>query len=186
MKKVILGYLLNYKKEVAKVTIFLVMLSALNYAYFDIKSEVKPKETKIEKSSTESLVLFDKDLRENSRIVAKVIGIPSRKSTYSGLSKTQALVALEIKSHFKGSLYKKAIVVAWCESRLDPKAVNKNRNGTVDRGVFQINDGGTMQQLGITAKEAFDYNTNIRAAKKLFNDRGWQPWVCSKKIKKLA
>ena len=73
-----------------------------------------------------------------------------------------------------------ALRVAACESGYDPHARHVNRNGTVDYGVFQINSGGTLQSLGITAAQALDAETNIRAAYRLFRKRGWQPWVCSR------
>ena len=190
MKKVILDLVRDNKQKTIVIMLFSVMLAGLNYSYFEPVKQTNSNEIlkreNSQKANPEALLLKAKNLRENAKIVAKVIGLPrDTKSSYAGLSKTQALVALEIKNHFKGNLYKKAIVVAWCESRLDPNATNKNRNGTTDRGVFQINDGGTMQRLGINAKEAFNYSHNIRAAKVLFDDRGWQPWVCSKQIKRL-
>ncbi len=52
-----------------------------------------------------------------------------------------------------------AFNVLFCENRnLDPKAINYNRNGTVDRGIFQLNSaywGG---------EENFNYKTNIDKA----------------------
>jgi len=72
-----------------------------------------------------------------------------------------------------------AIRIARCESHFDPHAVGRNRNGTRDYGVFQLNSGGTMQGLGLTAAEALDWRTNIDAAYRLYRRRGWQPWVCS-------
>lgn len=72
-----------------------------------------------------------------------------------------------------------AVAVARCESTLVPSAVHRNRNGTRDWGLFQLNDGGTLQSLGITPAQALDPATNIDAAHRLFLRRGWRPWVCS-------
>lgn len=69
--------------------------------------------------------------------------------------------------------------VAWCESRFRPWARHRNRNGTTDYGVFQLNDGGTLQSLGLTRAEALDPAANVAAAKRLHARRGWRPWVCS-------
>jgi hypothetical protein len=33
-----------------------------------------------------------------------------------------------------------AVRIAYCESRFDTKAVHKNRNGSFDKGILQIND----------------------------------------------
>ena len=43
----------------------------------------------------------------------------------------------------------RAVEVARCESNLDPSVDNrgKNSNGTVDWGLFQLNDGGTLQRI---------------------------------------
>lgn len=61
-----------------------------------------------------------------------------------------------------------------CENHsLNSKATNKaNSNGTIDRGVFQINSihGGD---------ELYDWKTNIDKAYKIFKNRGWSAWSCS-------
>jgi hypothetical protein len=113
------------------------------------------------------------------------IGLPKSEKIYAGLSKVQADAVVAIADNFPAKHFRKAVRIAWCESRLNPAAINKaNSNGTADRGLFQLNDGGTMQRLGITKHTAFDPHTNAEAAYVLFEDRGWQPWVCRYKIKK--
>lgn len=72
-----------------------------------------------------------------------------------------------------------AVRVAHCESRLTARAVGgPNKDGTYDYGVFQLNNGGTMQGLGLRKREALDAATNIDAAYRLWKRRGWQPWSC--------
>lgn len=67
-------------------------------------------------------------------------------------------------------------VVGECENKSwNPKAVNHNRNGTVDRGIFQLNSaywGG---------EENFDWKTNVDKAYIVFERAGkkWTPWTCS-------
>ena len=113
------------------------------------------------------------------------IGLPKSGKVYAGLSKVQADAVVAIAENFPAKHFRKAVKIAWCESRLNPSAINSaNSNGTADRGLFQLNDGGTMQRLGITKHTAFDPHTNAEAAYVLFEDRGWQPWVCRYKIKK--
>ena len=75
-----------------------------------------------------------------------------------------------------------AIKVANCESSLVETASNRNRNGSQDWGIFQLNDGGTLQRLGGNAELARDPEWNIKAAYILYQDRGWQPWVCAKSL----
>lgn len=72
----------------------------------------------------------------------------------------------------------KALSIAYCESRYNPEAVGVNKNGTVDRGVFQLN---TVHHH-ITSSCAFDARCNIEAAYQLFKKQGWKPWVCSYKV----
>ena len=67
-----------------------------------------------------------------------------------------------------------------CESSWDHRATHRNRNGTVDYGLLQLNSGGTLQSLGITPRQALDPLTNLRAAKRLYDRRGTRPWVCSR------
>lgn len=78
-------------------------------------------------------------------------------------------------------------------ARLDPKAENRNSDGSIDRGIFQINQNSfddLMRRLGSqvqdTGASTFDdlYNpeVNIALAKLLFDDRaswggsGWDAW----------
>lgn len=72
-----------------------------------------------------------------------------------------------------------AFNVLHCENRnLNPYAVNHNRNGTIDRGLFQLNSaywGG---------EENFDWKTNIDKARMIFDRAGqtWRPWTCSHRV----
>lgn len=63
---------------------------------------------------------------------------------------------------------RRAVRVAWCESRLDPRA----RNGT-HLGIFQ---------LGAPERRRYGHGRTVAkqawAARRLWHDRGWQPWVC--------
>lgn len=68
------------------------------------------------------------------------------------------------------------VVIRRCENAsFNPKAVNYNRNGTVDRGVFQLNS----QYWG--GEELFDWKKNVEVAYKVFVRAGkkWTPWSCA-------
>lgn len=68
-----------------------------------------------------------------------------------------------------------AVAIAKCESSMNPKAINtKNRNGSVDYGLFQINS-----VHGYTANYLMDVDNNLRIARELYDRQGWMPWVCS-------
>jgi len=68
-----------------------------------------------------------------------------------------------------------AVAVAWGESSGWLEAVNPldgtYANGRRDFGVWQMNLAGAEHP------EQFVLATNAAAAKRLFDDRGWQPWV---------
>ena len=68
-----------------------------------------------------------------------------------------------------------------CESSWNPGAKHRNRHGRTDYGLFQLNDGGTLQSLGLTRAEALDPVANVRAAHRLYLRRGWKPWACSRR-----
>jgi hypothetical protein len=77
---------------------------------------------------------------------------------------------------------------AWRESRCQTSAENRNRNGTTDRGLLQINDVNVelVRQAGVLAhsSELFDLDTNLRAALVVHSTAGsfcpWQaPTYCS-------
>ena len=68
-------------------------------------------------------------------------------------------------------------IVNKCEnSTFDQSRTNHNRNGTIDYGVFQINDIHTARY-----GEAFktDWKANVDVAYQIFQDRGWTAWSCS-------
>lgn len=71
-----------------------------------------------------------------------------------------------------------AVAIAQCESSLNPEAVNHhNPNGSYDSGLMQINSVHTprLSELGLDPKNAQD---NLTYARILYDERGWQPWVC--------
>ena len=67
--------------------------------------------------------------------------------------------------------------IALCESQLDPKAVNVNKNGTRDRGLFQIND---YWWPNISDEQAFDPEWSTRWACKQVRAGGLRLWSSSK------
>lgn len=66
-------------------------------------------------------------------------------------------------------------IVSECENKgLDPKAINHNRNGTLDVGIFQVN---TVH--GYSKEWLMDVDNNIEAAYKIYQASGWSAWSCS-------
>ena len=110
------------------------------------------------------------------RVLAPVMDQPN------GLLEVQVVSAFHIKKVFRKRLgsaaTESALRISWRESRLLPNVVNdKNTNGTNDWGLFQLNDGGTLQYAGGTPDvSALRPRWNVRAAARLISDVGWGPW----------
>lgn len=98
-------------------------------------------------------------------------------------------VAALIERFFPAEQVAAAKRVAACESGGRSVVSAPNTNGSRDWGVFQLNDGGTLQgllqDLGRAEDElslALDPAWNVQAAALLFSQRGWQPWVCAARL----
>lgn len=78
---------------------------------------------------------------------------------------------------------KNAIRVARCESGLDPKAIAYEPNGSISRGLFQINNvhEGHLYKKNETAK-LFTVDFNIQVAYTLWKQQGWRPWSCAQRL----
>ena len=64
------------------------------------------------------------------------------------------------------------IAIAKAESGLNPYATNKNRNGSTDTGLFQINSIHGHDQLELTKVDK-----NIEVARKVYEKQGLGAWV---------
>lgn len=64
------------------------------------------------------------------------------------------------------------VAIARAESGLNPYATNKNKNGSVDTGIFQINSVHGHDQLELTKIEK-----NIEVARKVYEKQGLGAWV---------
>jgi len=108
----------------------------------------------------------------------------ARKLVHRKLTDKEINVVRLIWLHFEPAHFTTAVLVANCESTLGLYTTGKrNRNGTQDFGVFQLNNGGTLQSLGGTKALALQTDWNIRTAAKLKERSGWTRWYCYNKIK---
>jgi hypothetical protein len=74
-----------------------------------------------------------------------------------------------------------AIAVATCESSMNPRAVSPpNRNGTIDRGLFQVNDVWKDAWSPAVWERIFVARTNIAMAHHIWEVGGnsWKYWTC--------
>lgn len=92
--------------------------------------------------------------------------------------RNQAWFAID--QHFGDSdtLLAQARRVADCESNFEPGAVSP----TNDHGVFQINrptwERRFSEVTGQPWSMVYDAETNVRFARWLWEQSGWQPWAC--------
>lgn len=72
-----------------------------------------------------------------------------------------------------------AIAVAKAESGLQEDRYNINKNGTIDIGIFQINEVHWKKE-GCKPKDLFDGFKNVDCAYQIWKVQGWQPWIAYK------
>ena len=65
-----------------------------------------------------------------------------------------------------------ALRVAHCESRFGKDRVNTNSNGTRDFGPFQINE------IHAHRGNLTNWKENIEIAYEIYQEQGFNPWVC--------
>jgi len=67
------------------------------------------------------------------------------------------------------------VKIAWCESRLDEKAIRRNIDGTADYGLFQLNSYWWQGWKYYSPK------ANIKKAIEIYKSQGTKPWKRSKR-----
>lgn len=71
-------------------------------------------------------------------------------------------------------------IVRKCEnSKFDQKATNHNRNGSIDYGIFQIND---IHEPRFGDEFKTSWKANVDVAYEIFEERGWEAWACSEVV----
>ncbi len=99
-----------------------------------------------------------------------------------------------VNKHFPANEVGHAMAVAQCESGQANRIGSTNQNGTTDFGVFQLNNGGTLQtglrmighpfgSMTDAENAALREDVNVRAAAAIWRSRGgWGPWVCASNL----
>lgn len=104
----------------------------------------------------------------------------------SGTRYTPSQVATYLRdAGFAESAIGKMVCTAKYESSFYAKATNKNRNGSMDRGLFQINNLhlGKTKGCPSSADALFDPGTNAKCALAIFKSQGINAWYGYKKHK---
>jgi hypothetical protein len=136
-------------KTAIKVGIISYTLGTMGYAgvsYADYVNEIKPIE-----------INFTKQAEIKGTIKEQVWALLDN----YGLSLDEKITAVEIIN---------------CESKWNEYAINKNRNGTFDVGLWQINDVHKLNR-----KCSFDMECATKWAIEKYKKEGnWNAWVCNK------
>ncbi len=72
---------------------------------------------------------------------------------------------------------KRAERIIFCESSWNPYAINQNRNGSNDLGIWQLN---SIHKIPDEVR--VDPIASTEVAIKMIKKLGFQPWVCSRKV----
>lgn len=68
--------------------------------------------------------------------------------------------------------------IMWRESKCVSVATHRNDNGTIDRGLLQVNSIhlAWLSDLGIRADDLLIAEVNLTAGRRLYEQDGWSPW----------
>ncbi len=69
--------------------------------------------------------------------------------------------------------------IVQCESGWNDQNSHVNTGGSIDRGLFQIND---KYHPSVSNACAYDYKCNTEEAIKIYKASGWNPWACAKLV----
>jgi len=93
---------------------------------------------------------------------------------WTATASARATRAEAIIRHVFGARAHVALCVARHESRLHVRAINRNADGSIDRGLFQIN---SVHRGWVNLGRLFDPWYNARIAYRLSRGgRDWRPW----------
>ncbi len=115
-------------------------------------------------------------------VVRKVAYKKSRTSTYTKpvIRKPVTVAApADIKKRICevfGSQCNNALIIAKYESSFRTGVISR----TGDYGLFQINCRWQGHRVGGNCSALLDLETNLRVAKQIFNEQGWNPWYTKK------
>lgn len=140
------------------------------YLVLDTSNEIVPSSMLIK--SEKIRIEKEKKIIESEKFLMRI----KKTNDHKRIETVKTIIAV-----FPDEIEVEALKIASCESSFIYNNKNKNRDGTRDWGVFQLNDGGTLQRLGGNPSKAININWNVKAALELYKDRGWKPWVCAKK-----
>ena len=81
-----------------------------------------------------------------------------------------------VSRHFPADQVDYALAIMACESGGNPNALNLE--GSSARGLFQILASLWVPTFGVSYEAFYDPETNVRLAREIWNQSGWEPWSC--------
>ncbi|KAL0209620.1 hypothetical protein RCL1_008458 [Eukaryota sp. TZLM3-RCL] len=104
------------------------------------------------------------------------ITVQNEDGSNSVLTPRQVL-ALAQKHGFSGQLAHTMVCVAKYESSYNTNAVNRNRDGSVDRGLFQINNKWWCHEgrngCKVNCNDLFNADVNAKCARTIYSQQGY-------------
>lgn len=142
----------------------------------------KEQEAQVWKAERDYLVMENQELKDKLERSAKI-----------ETSNTTKKVAEEyIKKYFpEPQVQAQVMQIVKCESNFNNLAFNKNKNGSVDKGVFQINSVHAKAFKKVTGFDyevgANDFDANVKYARYIYDTQhNFSAWVCSRIVGNLA
>ena len=123
-------------------------------------------------------------IEENAELKGKL----DRSAKIQTSDSTKAVAMEYIKKYFpEPKVQAQVMKIVKCESNFNNLALNKNKNGTVDKGVFQINSIHAKAFQKVTGFDyevgSNDFDANTKYARYIYDTQGhFNAWVCSRLI----
>jgi hypothetical protein len=96
------------------------------------------------------------------------------------LNKTEIVTALK-KAGFPSHAIPTMTCLIQKESNGAPKTVRYNDNGTIDRGLLQINDRAWLKACNTTGKQLLIVENNLKCGLQVYNKQGLTAWYAYSK-----
>lgn len=144
----------------------------------DIKVEAYEEQSQTKDQKLEQLVRENEQLRLKLESSAKI----------ETSDTTRALAMEYIKKYFpEPQVQAQVMKIVKCESNFNNMAYNKNNNGSIDKGIFQINSIHSAKFKEVTGFDyqtgANDFSANTKYARYIYDTQGnFSAWVCSRLI----
>lgn len=132
---------------------------------------------KIEENEANSVKITVSDEAEDIKV--KVAETPEIKEVKPELTPKEEMRAWVLAEAEKAGLNPKEVdAIIHCESRWDDQAVGYNRNGSNDKGLWQINSIHRLPDA-----ERLDYKAATKwAIEKRLRDGNWSAWYCARRL----